>query len=80
MTAEVLSVPVIFIIFNRPDTTRQVFETIRAARPRKLLVIADGPRPDKPGEAEKCAETRAIIDAVDWDCEVKRDFAEANLG
>jgi hypothetical protein len=72
--------PVIFMIFNRPDTARQVFETIRAARPRKLLVIADGPRANKPGEAEKCARTRAIIDEVDWDCEVHRNFAETNMG
>jgi hypothetical protein len=71
--------PVIFVIFNRTDTTRQVFEKIRAARPKKLLVIADGPRADRPGEAEQCAATRAIIDEVDWDCEVHRNFAETNM-
>ena len=74
------TLPVIFIIFNRPDTTRQVFETIRAARPRKLLVIADGPRANRPGEAEKCAAARAIVDEVDWDCEVQRNFSETNQG
>lgn len=71
--------PVIFIIFNRTDTTRQVFEMIRSASPKKLLVIADGPRADRPGEAEQCAATRAIIDDVDWDCEVHRNFAETNM-
>jgi hypothetical protein len=74
------TLPVIFTIFNRPDTTKQVFETIRAARPRQLLVIADGPRAYRPGEAEKCAATRAIIDGVDWDCEVLRNFSETNMG
>lgn len=68
------------MIFNRPDTTRQVFETIRAAKPGKLLVIADGPRPNKPGEAEKCAAARAIIDEVDWDCDVQKNFSETNMG
>ncbi|WP_267304725.1 methyltransferase type 11 [Mycobacterium barrassiae] len=72
--------PIIFIIFNRPDTTRQVFETIRAARPTKLLVIADGPRADREGEADKCAATRSIIDDVDWDCDVQTNFSETNLG
>lgn len=71
---------VIFMIFNRPDTTRQVFETIRAAKPGKLLVVADGPRANRPGEAEKCAAARAIIDEVDWDCEVYRNFSETNMG
>jgi hypothetical protein len=71
---------VAFLIFNRPDTTRQVFAAIRAARPERLLVVADGPRPDRPGEAEKCAETRAIVDQVDWPCVVERNFAAENLG
>ncbi|BBY00488.1 hemolytic protein HlpA [Mycobacterium seoulense] len=74
------TVPIIFIIFNRPDTTRQVFEAIRAARPSKLLVVADGPRSNRPGEAEKCAAARAIIEGVDWDCEVQTNYSEANLG
>jgi hypothetical protein len=74
------NLPVIFIIFKRPDTTRRVFEMIRAARPTKLLVIADGPRTNRPGEAEKCAQTRAIIEEVDWDCEVLTNFSETNQG
>ncbi|WP_232003553.1 methyltransferase type 11 [Mycobacterium sp. 1465703.0] len=72
--------PVIFMIFNRPDTARQAFESIRAARPQKLFVIADGPRANRPEEAEKCEATRAIIDEVDWECDVHRNFAEANMG
>lgn len=72
--------PIIFMIFNRPDTARRAFETIKAARPTKLLVIADGPRLGRPEEAEKCEATRAIIDGVDWECEVYRAFAETNMG
>lgn len=72
--------PVIFMIFNRPDTARRAFETIRAAKPPQLLVIADGPRASKPDEAEKCEATRAIIEGVDWDCEVHKNFADANMG
>ncbi len=75
-----LSTPVAFIIFNRPDTTARVFETIRQAQPQKLLVVADGARTDRSGEAEKCAATRAIIDRVDWDCEVLTNYSDVNLG
>lgn len=74
------SLAVIFMIFNRPDHTRQVFETIRAAAPSKLLVIADGPRANKPGDAENCAAARAIIEGVDWECEVQTNYSETNLG
>lgn len=75
-----LKTPVAFIIFNRPDTTERVFAEIAKARPPKLLVIADGPRTNRPGEAEKCAATRAILEKVDWDCEVLTNFSEVNLG
>jgi hypothetical protein len=74
------SKPVVFIIFRRPELTAKVFESIRHIQPKQLFVIADGPRVDKPGEAEKCAETRAIIEQVDWDCEVKKLYSEKNLG
>ncbi len=69
-----------FIIFNRPDTTRRVFAEIARARPPKLLVIADGPRADHPDDAEKCAAVRAIIDGVNWDCEVLKNYSDVNLG
>ena len=75
-----LTTPVVFIIFNRPDTTAKVFEAIRQAKPPKLLVIADGARIDKPGEAEKCAAARAIINQVDWQCEVLTNYSDVNLG
>lgn len=75
-----MKTPVALIIFNRPDNTKQVFELIRKAKPSTLLVIADGPRIDRPGEAEKCAEARAIIDSVDWDCQVLKNYSDINLG
>jgi hypothetical protein len=75
-----MKTPVAFIIFNRPDTTARVFEAIRQAKPPLLLVIADGARTAKEGEAEKCAATRAIIDKVDWDCEVRTNYSDVNLG
>lgn len=75
-----LKTPVAFIIFNRPDTTERVFAEIAKARPPKLLVVADGPRENRDGEKEKCAATRAIIDRVDWQCEVLTNFSDRNLG
>ena len=75
-----LEVPVVFLIFNRPDVTARVFGAIRAQRPRKLLLVADGPRASKAGEIDKCRETRAIVDRVDWECEVHKNFSETNLG
>jgi hypothetical protein len=75
-----MKTPIALIIFNRPDRTQEVFEAIRQAKPPKLLVVADGPRPDRPDDIAKCAAARAIIDKVDWDCEVIKNFSDINLG
>ncbi|QXE92322.1 glycosyltransferase family 2 protein [Geomonas subterranea] len=80
MTTWQMRSPVAFFIFNRPDTTARVFEAIRKAAPPTLLVIADGPRSDREGEAEKCAAARAIASNVDWPCQVLLNFSDVNLG
>src|SRR5437867_10593029 len=72
--------PVAFLVFNRPETTRKVFVEIAKARPQKLLVVADGPRRDRPGEPELCEAVRKMIQDVDWDSELLVDFAEENMG
>jgi hypothetical protein len=72
--------PVLFLVFNRPDTTRLVFEAIRAARPPRLYVAADGPRSDRPGDAERCGEVRRIATAVDWPCRLVTRFLDSNHG
>ena len=72
--------PVLFLIFNREDTTQKVFNVLRRQKPKYLYVAADGPRKNKEGEAEKCRRTRDIINQVDWDCELKTLFREENRG
>ncbi len=71
---------VALIIFNRPDTTARVFREIATARPPKLFVSADGPRTGHPEDAERCDAARAVVDRVDWDCDVLRNYLEVNLG
>jgi hypothetical protein len=75
-----LTTPVLFLVFNRPATTKVVFEAIRSARPARLYIAADGPRKSKADEVEKCNEVRSIVSNIDWDCEVKTLFREENLG
>jgi hypothetical protein len=75
-----LNTPVALTIFNRPDTTAAVFAQVAKARPPSLLVVADGPRPHRVGDPEKCAAAREIIERVDWDCELLTNYSEVNLG
>lgn len=76
-----LNTAVLFLVFNRLDTTKKVFAEIRKARPPRIYVASDGPRAERFGEADKVKKVRDyIIDNIDWDCEVKTLFREQNLG
>lgn len=67
-------------MFNRPAQTARVFEAIRRARPSRLYVAADGPRPDRVGERHRCGEVREIATQVDWPCELFTLFHHSNRG
>jgi hypothetical protein len=76
-----LNIPVLFLIFNRPDLTERVLASIRQAKPTKLFVAADGPRIHKEGEAELCKQTRdVVLKNIDWECEVHTLLRDTNLG
>jgi hypothetical protein len=75
-----LSVPVVFIIFNRPEATLRVFAEIAKSKPSKLFVVADGPRENIPGEGVKCNAARNVINMVNWDCEVVKNYSDINMG
>jgi len=73
--------PILFIVFNRLNTTRRVLGEIRKIKPRKLYIAADGPRTDRIGEKEKCEEVKKfVLDQIYWNCEIKTLFREKNLG
>lgn len=75
-----LSTPVAFLVFNRPETTARVFARIAEAKPERLLLIADGPRPGHATDAARCAEVRRIVQNIDWPTEVLTNFSDENLG
>ena len=76
-----LNTAVLFLVFNRLDTTKQVFEEIRQAKPPRLYIAADGARANKEGEAQKVQAVRDhIMQNIDWECEVQTLFRDENLG
>ncbi len=73
--------PILFIIFNRPRTTKKVFEVIRKIKPTQLFIAADGPRRTKEGEKIICDQTRSLVlNMIDWPCKVTSLFLEENIG
>lgn len=76
-----LQTAVLFLVFSRLDTTKEVFESIRQAKPPRLYIAADGARSNREGEDKKVQAVRDFITQnIDWDCEVKTLFRDKNLG
>lgn len=75
-----MSAPILFMVFNRPDSTRRVFETIRRQRPEKLYISCDGPRIENDDDRQKIVEVLEICQKIDWPCTVSWLVREENLG
>lgn len=69
--------PVVFLMYNRPETTERVFEAISEEEPEKLYVIAGGPKDE---EDEKQVQKARDIINIDWDCDFRKKYYEENHG
>jgi hypothetical protein len=76
-----LATPVLFLIFNRFEETKRVFEEIKKAKPAQLFIASDGPRQNRAGEKEVVEKIRQyVLSNINWKCNVKTLFREKNLG
>ena len=75
-----MDVPVVLFIFRRPSTTRRVVEAVQEACPPQLFVVADGPRSGDPKEKKRCEEARSVVEDTQWRGEMRRNYADENLG
>ena len=80
MIEATFSVPIVFIIFNRPTPTQISFGIIERIRPERLLLVADGPRATHQEDVELCQRVRMIVSQVNWKCDVSVNFADKNMG
>src|SRR5690348_13591188 len=78
MQNEEFDIPILFLVFNRPGTTKEVFEEIRKIKPKQLFIAADGARSEK--EQIECNKVKAIFNKIDWPCQVKTLYRTKNLG
>ena len=75
-----IDVPVLFLFFARPKTTQKVFDAIKQARPSKLYLYQDGAREGREDDVKRVAECRKIVEQIDWDCEVHKQYLTQNQG
>jgi len=56
--------PVVLIVYNRPEHTKQVIDSLRKHNVKNLFVFSDAPKTDKDIEGVK--QTRQLIKTIDW--------------
>jgi GR25 family glycosyltransferase involved in LPS biosynthesis len=69
--------PIVFIIYNRPQKTQQSFESIKHYKPEVLYIVSDGPK--NANDAKAVAETRKVVEQIDWKCNVIRIYSDTNM-
>jgi hypothetical protein len=70
--------PVLFIVFNRPETSQKVLKQIIKARPSKLYIAGDGAR--NKAEEKVVNETRALVSNMSEGLNVEYLWRDKNLG
>lgn len=79
-TQALTNIPILLLIYNRPDLTYRVFARIKQIRPAKLYIAADGARFNDTEDVSKCSKVLKIVGAIDWQCEVHTLFRRYHLG
>ena len=74
-----MDTPIMLLFFNRPDTLKETFNWIRKVKPKQLFLVQDGPRPGNNQDLEKIYQCREIVESVDWECQVQKNYSDKNL-
>ena len=80
MKEALVDISVLLIFFTRHEQFAQVFEQVRKAKPSRLFLYQDGPRPGRQDDIINIKKCRAIAENIDWDCEVHRLYQKKNVG
>lgn len=79
MNAEIFDIPIALFLFKRGEKAAQIIHRISSIKPKKIYLIADGPRND--GERKDTDDCRRIVEnAIDWSCEIIKNYADVNRG
>ena len=75
-------VPILLIVFNRPDKTKKILDEISKIKPQKLYIASDGPRVGNITDQILCHEVKLVIQdfILRNSCKVITLFRENNFG
>lgn len=76
-----MKTPVAIFFYRRPEMVAGLLEILRGPQPKRVWLIADGPQEESPAERALCYKARQVAEeSIRWPCEVRRVYAETNLG
>lgn len=78
---DVLDISVLLLFHARADHFSKVWAEVRKARPARLFLYQDGPRPGT-ADMQGIMACRQLVadDHIDWPCQVHRLYQERNFG
>ncbi len=80
MSSNTADIPIVLCIYNRPDFTRRAANVLKAVNPKRIFIIADGPKSSNPSDAELCAQAQRIAVESFKDAKVQMNASGINLG
>lgn len=75
-----IDLPVLLILFNRPEKTSKLLDRIKLCGINQLYVFQDGPRKGNSSDSLKCTEVYKLVEEYESDNPVEKLIAEKNLG
>ena len=75
------STPILLIAWRRPKETKEVIDSLKLIKPKRLFISCDGAREGNNQELEKVKKTQEMLkENINWDCEIKWQISKINLG
>jgi hypothetical protein len=73
-----IDIPIVYFVYNRPDLTLKSFDIIKEFKPRILFIISDGPKTSN--DLSDVKKVRKIVSNITWKCKLYNKFSKINLG
>jgi hypothetical protein len=73
-----VNIPIVYFVYNRPDLTLKSFDIIKKLKPKILFIISDGPKTSN--DLLDVKKVRKIVSNITWKCHVYKKFSKINLG
>ena len=72
--------PVLLLGYNRPQQMRGLIQSLARLKPELILLAVDGPRSNRPNDADLVRRTQELASEITWDAEIRTRFRKSNLG